>query len=813
MYTRLKDDYSDDDVKIYKRPRRTNLLYFGALITVLVWGCYLLLTSVNNFQKPTNEQIRHYLNTKVATPQNKVGKDGKIPLNITAQRDGTFAPTYKSVQWIKTEDSVVNDMGTYLVKDESTYSIRSIIDDSYKYTLYNGSDFKINHTIYEIDSLVASPDLSKAILKTDSSHHWRHSTFAYYWILDVKSGEIKPLFKQDRITKLAVASWSHDSTKIAFIYENNIYYQDLSNDLTTQVTFDGTEDFFNGKPDWVYEEEIFSTDIVLWWSPQSDRLAYLKSNDSNVPVYSLQKFIQNDSKDYPTIESIKYPKAGYPNPEVEVAVYDLQRNQETIVDLKGEINNKKRLITEVAWLGDNVLIKSSNRASDLIETFLVDSNSQSKLVRTDSTAKGWFEITENIVFVPKNESLGRMEDGYIDTVVEDGYNHLAYFSPIDSAKHQLLTYGKWEVVGGVNSFDINLNEIYFSSTAKSSMERHIHSVNLLTKNIKDITTSAGYYSGSFSSGSRYLLLNYHGPEVPYQNIIDLREGSVTKKLETNSNLIATLSKYDLPKNKVEVIDIIDEESGKVIKVNSRETLPLNFNSDKIYPVLFFVYGGPNSQLVTQKFSIDFSAAVAAELNCIVVTVDGRGTGFNNYNEDGSEFKFIVRDQLGKYEPLDQIAAAKHWSKKDYVDSSRIAIWGWSYGGFLTLKTLETDYKDHVFSFGVSIAPVTEWKLYDSVYTERYMRTPEENPRGYETASIHNITNFENVKRFFIAHGTGDDNVHYQNTLKLLDKFNQKGIENYDFMVFPDSDHSISYHGANKMVFNRIVSFFRQQFTI
>ena len=270
--------------------------------------------------------------------------------------------------------------------------------------------------------------------------------------------------------------------------------------------------------------------------------------------------------------------------------------------------------------------------------------------------------------------------------------------------------------------------------------------------------------------------------------------------------------YLIPEVKYEVIELQDEETGEIFKANAIETLPLHFDSRHKYPVLFFVYGGPGSQLVTKNFAVSFSSVVAAELNAIVVTVDGRGTGYNNYNDDlGSQYKFIVRDKLGKYEPLDQIAAARLWSEKSYVDSDRIAIWGWSYGGFLTLKTLETDVKHKVFSYGVSIAPVTKWKLYDSIYTERYMRTPQENPAGYEIASIHNITNFEHVKKFFIGHGSGDDNVHVQNTLKLIDEFNLGNIENFDFMIFPDSDHSIRYHNGNKVVYDRILTFLRRAF--
>ena len=275
-----------------------------------------------------------------------------------------------------------------------------------------------------------------------------------------------------------------------------------------------------------------------------------------------------------------------------------------------------------------------------------------------------------------------------------------------------------------------------------------------------------------------------------------------------------LKNYVIPEVRYSVVSLgYDDISGEEIKANAVETLPLNFDPSYKYPVLFFVYGGPGSQLVTKNFAISFSSVVAAELDSIVVTVDGRGTGFNSYNEKmGSDFKFVVRDKLGHFEPLDQIAAAKLWSQKPYVDRLRIGIWGWSYGGFLTLKTLETDSEDHIFSYGAAVAPVTKWKLYDSIYTERYMRKPQDNPQGYQIASIHNVTNFANVDRFLIMHGSGDDNVHFQNSLKLIDDFNLESIENFDFMVFPDSDHSIRYHNGNIVVYDRLLEWLKKAFT-
>lgn len=822
-----------------------NLFYGGALLGVLVWGTAFLIFAISNFQQNqiTTSQIENYLK-KISPPLLSSGNEkqtnyvrphdfdigNKTILNFSAVRDGMFKPQYKELQWIKEPESINNDKGMYVLKEENEdgtrYLIKSIIDDSYEYSLYNDSSFQYDGIIYDIDNLKASPDLTKAILKTNTTQNWRHSSFALYWSLDVDSNSIKPIYNVK--DKLSITKWSPTSAHIAFVFGHNVYVKYLKENEITQITFDGGSNIFYGIPDWVYEEEVFSGDSVLWWSPRGDKLSFLKTNDSLVPTFSIPYYVQDTYEDYPEYRQIKYPKAGYPNPIVDVVIYDLNSVKEklnvgsSLITLGSKTIND-RLVTEVVWVSDNyLLVKTSNRASDLVEIYLVEADTnESKLIRTQAANNSWFEITSNTMYIPKNESLGRTNDGYIDTIVVGGYNHLAYFSPPENPNGVILTKGNWEVLNGVASFDYNSNEVYFISTLKSSVERHIHSVNLfdsidlLLPEIKNVTDTSkeGWYTGSFSSGSRYLLLNYQGPKVPYQKLIDLHEHKDIRTIETNKEVSENLKKYLVPEIKYDIISLgFDENTGEEIRANSMETLPLNFNPKYKYPVLFFVYGGPGSQLITKNFAVSFSSVVAAELNCIVVTVDGRGTGFNSYNEKmGSNFKFVVRDKLGHYEPLDQIAAAKVWGQKSYVDRLRIGIWGWSYGGFLTLKTLETD-SEHVFSYGAAVAPVTKWKLYDSIYTERYMRTPQENPQGYQTASIHNLTNFANVNRFLIMHGSGDDNVHFQNTLKLIDDFNLESIENYDFMVFPDSDHSIRYHNANIVVYDRLLEWLKNAFS-
>lgn len=754
--------------------------------------------------------------------------NSKIPLNFSAVREGKFRPNFKQLQWILAPGSASSDSGTYLLKDtineDSVYVVKSVLEEDYHYVLFNKSEFSYDGQPYVVESLTASPDLTKAILKTNQKKGWRHSSFALYWILDVKTQSIEPVFNTNDL--LSVTLWAPTSDKIAFVYENNVYIKFLFSGAVSQVTFDGNKNIFNGKPDWVYEEEVFASDKTLWFSPQGDKLGFLRFNDTLVPEFPIPYYVQDGHSEYPEVVTIKYPKPGYPNPEVDLIVYhviDPSSASSTVAPadlVRLENTSLEKLITEVLWVSDDhILVKTSNRASDELQVFLVSvakgKAAKSALVRSHHAQNSWFEVTSSAIYVPKNESAGRLEDGYLDLVEKDGFNHLAYFTPPENPRPKFLTQGKWEVL--TNQFDSLKNKVYFQATQKSSIERHLYSVDLLAPekeptNVTDVSVE-GWFSGSFSSGSRFVLVTYSGPGVPYQRLIDLHSGEKVADIESNKALEQTLTKYDIPRSSFSVVNLGRDEAGEDILANAVETRPLNFDSLKKYPVLFYVYGGPGSQLVTKEFAVGFSQVVASELSAVVVMVDGRGTGYNNHNEKaGSNFKFTVRDKLGFYEPRDQILAAKLWAQKPYVDAERIAIWGWSYGGFLTLKTLETDYEDGVFSYGVAVAPVTKWKLYDSIYTERYLRTPQENPSGYESASIFNVTNFERVNRFLIMHGTGDDNVHFQNSLLLIDDFNLEGVENFDFMTFPDSDHSIRYHNGNTVVFDRIESWLQRAFS-
>ncbi|KAF8467754.1 putative dipeptidyl-aminopeptidase B [Kalaharituber pfeilii] len=664
-----------------------------------------------------------------------------------------------------------------------------------------------------------SPDLKKVLVATDTESKFRHSYTAKYWIYDVESQSAVPLIPKNGDARCSLAIWSPQSNAIAYVINNNVYIRRYPEEVVLEVSKDGGTDLFYGIPDWVYEEEVFAGNKAMWWSDDGSYLALLRTNETEVPEYPIQFFVSRPSgespkpglESYPEIELIKYPKAGAPNPIVELLFWDMKKVESFSVRIDKDFPDDQRLITEVLWAGGNkVLVRETNRESDVLKMVLIDVKSRSgKVVREQDVAAldgGWFEVvcmSQETRFIPADPSKGRTEDGYIDTVIHEGFNHLAYFTPVDSDKPRMLTTGKWEVDSAPSAVDLEKNIIYFLGTKESSIQRHVYSVKLDGSGFKAITNTSdeGKYGVSFSKKGGFALLTYNGPGVPWQKVIGTESGdpSFEQVIEDNDQLAALVVTHALPTFHYSTVKIDD------VELNVVERRPPNFNPKKKYPVLFYVYGGPGSQTVSKSFNIDFQAYVAGNLGYIVVSVDGRGTGFI-----GRKARCAVRGDLGHYEARDQIETAKIWKAKPYVDPKRIAIWGWSFGGFMTLKTLEQD-AGQTFSYGMAVAPVTDWRFYDSIYTERYMHTPQNNPKGYQTSAVNNVTALAQNVRFLLMHGVADDNVHMQNSLTLLDKLDLGSVENYDVHVFPDSDHSIYFHNANRMVYDRLATWLMAAF--
>ncbi|ETN39281.1 uncharacterized protein HMPREF1541_05504 [Cyphellophora europaea CBS 101466] len=771
---------------------------------------------------------RHKTGTYQYDDENpRIGSGKRITLDQLNRGDWHMQTA--PITWIpgpNGEDGLVVEVGArgkdYLVVED----IRSRAKDRLKEgeqvfatrTLMKTRVFNYNSKTYTAESLVVSPDMKKVLVMVNKEKVFRHSSTGIHFVLDVEKQAWEPLDIDKPDARVQLAQWSPKGDAIAFTRDNNLFVRMTDTGAIRQITDDGGTEYFYGIPDWVYEEEVFSGNSATWWSRDDQFVAFLRTNETAVPEYPVDYYIQRPSgkqpeegqEFYPETKKIKYPKAGAPNPVVDLLFYDVKRNEHFEVEVSGGFSDENRLITNVLWADDGkALVQEANRESDRIRYVLVDVEKRTGKTVRDINLKeqdlGWVEPAQQVQYVPADPDNGRPNDGYIDTIVYEGYDHLAYYTPIDNDKPVMLTSGKWEVDSGTAAIDLKNNLVYFISTAVAITQRHLYSVSLTkpANSMQPVTpvNSPGYWAATFSPLASYIFLTYGGPSIPYQMVQSAPHihDDFAIILEDNTPLAQMAATHELP-HLIYTNVTINNFTLQVL-----ERRPPHFDPKHQYPVVFYQYSGPGSQSVARKFSVDFQAYLAATENYIVVTVDGRGTGFS-----GLDHRKVMRGHFGTVEPEDQIAVAKLFAKKDYVDSERMAIWGWSYGGYTTLKTLEVDAGE-TFHYGMAVAPVTDWRFYDSIYTERYMLTPEDNGEGYARAAVSNVSAISQNVRWLIMHGTGDDNVHMQNTLTLLDKFDLAGVGNYDVHVWPDSDHSIYFHGANKLVWERLSGWLEKAF--
>ncbi|KAH6660639.1 dipeptidyl peptidase IV N-terminal region-domain-containing protein [Truncatella angustata] len=788
-------------------------------VIIILAGLLVASWGIGLFTFITSKTYQHS-SQKEHDPQATSSRGSGKKIRLDQVQSGFFAPMSHAISWIEGangEDGLLLEQGAikkdYLVVEDvrSLNSERVFAGEEQlaKQTLMRNSWFNYKDRQISPQKVWPSPNLKKVLIATDVKKDWRHSFTAVYWLFDVATQQAEPLDPSSPDLRVQLAQWSPQSNAVAYTSTNNLFVRRLENPKAVQITKDGGPEYFYGIPDWVYEEEVFGGNSATWWSENGAFLTFLRTNETLVPEYPVQYFIERPSgtdpppgeEAYPEVRQIKYPKAGSPNPFVDLLFYDMVRGDMFEVNIAGGFAPEDLLITEVVWAGTQVIVKETNRVSDIMRVVLVDVVARTgKTVRIDDVAKidgGWFEISHDTRYIPADPANGRPNDGYIDTIVHDNGDHLAYFSPLDNPEPVMLTSGKWEVDGGPQAVDLKNNLIYFRATKESSIQRHIYSVKIDGTDLKPVTDTSkeSFYSASFSSNAGYVLLSYQGPSIPWQKVLSTPGNPNTYEhlIEENKDLAAKAQRYELPLLEYGTIHVDGFDFNYV------ERRPPHFDPTKRYPVLFQQYQGPGSQSVTKAFKVDFQSYVAAALGYVVVTVDGRGTGFI-----GRKARVVVRKNLGRWEAHDQIAAGKIWAAKPYVDADRLAIWGWSYGGFNALKTLEQD-AGQTFKYGMAVAPVTDWRFYDSIYTERYMLTPQENRAGYDDTAVNNVTALSGNVRFLIMHGVADDNVHMQNTLTLLDRLDLAGIENYDLHMFPDSDHGIYFHNANKIVYDKLTN--------
>ncbi|KAI0737309.1 dipeptidyl aminopeptidase [Daedaleopsis nitida] len=746
--------------------------------------------------------------------------------------NGTFSASRTDIHWVPEAGD-----GVFAVRLGSSISLVDLKTNTTQ-DLVAYSDIKDeNGLILNWRDWKLSSDMKYMLVQADHKKQWRHSSFANFYVYEFATKQTRPLLPRTNPPTMSYATWSPTGQSIAFVANNDLYVVPSPFDSPVRITTSGNASLFHGVPDWVYEEEVFSADYALWWSPDSSKLAFLRFDETAVDEFTFP--IYNPTEDsyavvpYPDSVTMKYPKPGYNNPLVSVHVFQLDsflssvrqagsssnlNTTEVAMDATLELSWDGRqaadnsIIAEIAWVSPSaLLVKEVTRAAEDGSIVYFDLSKQprniGKIVRKlgkngEQGDDGWIDATQAIYPLAAELSPDGVP-AYLDIVpTKDGFNHIALFSPADSSTPHFLTSGEWEVTSDILAVDANRSLVYFQATNPSSIQRHIYSVPLPKMKAADRveptaltdTSSPGFFDANFSPQGAFYVLSYRGPHVPWQRVVHVGNSDFDYVLSENPELNATLAQYELPIVKHSTI----ESDGYELNVVEMRPPRMDDSGRVKYPVLFRVYGGPGSQMVDVRYGHDWHDYVVCELQYIVVVVDGRGTGFK-----GRGLRNPVKNNLGRWETVDQVNAAKIWAAKEYVDPKRIGIWGWSYGGFMSSKVVEADAGVH--SLAMAVAPVTSWKLYDSIYTERYMSLPQDNPEGYVTASISNVTGFHHAD-FLLAHGSGDDNVHYANSAHLLDMFTREQVRNFRFRMFTDSDHSIYRRGANRELYEFMAEF-------
>jgi dipeptidyl-peptidase-4 len=630
-----------------------------------------------------------------------------------------------------------------------------------------------------IDSYTFSADEKMILIANNSNQIFRHSFTADYFLYDMAAKKLSKLLEQ-----VQEPTFSPDGKKIAFAKENNLYVYDLSSGKSSQVTTDGKKNsIINGITDWVYEEE-FAFVRAFDWSADSKKLAYIRFDETDVPEFSMSIF----HKDlYPQIETFKYPKAGEKNSIVSLHIYDVASAGTKKVNL-GNYNDF--YIARMKWTNDANTLSAQvlNRHQDNLDLLFVDGNSAAAKVVMNEKDKAYVDVTDNLTFLKDNS--------FIWTSEKDGFNHIYLYDKTGKLKNQ-VTKGNWEVVE-YYGFDEKTNSVFYQSTENGSINRDVYRIGIDGKNKVRLTNQTGTNTATLSPNFQYFINTYSSATQPtIYSLNDAKSGKQLQVIENNEALANKLKSYNLPSKEFFVL-----KTAKGNELNAWILKPKDFDASKKYPVLMYQYSGPGSQQVNNDWNNtdDYWFQMLAQQGYIVACVDGRGTGFK-----GADFKKMTQKQLGKYEVEDQIDAAKVIGNYPYVDKSRIGIWGWSYGGFMAANCILKG--NDVFKMAVAVAPVTNWRFYDSIYTERYMQTPQENASGYDDNSPINFV--DKLKgKLLLIHGSGDDNVHVQNSMQMIEALVQANKQ-FDSQIYPDKNHGI-YGGKTRIqLFNKITNFIKE----
>jgi len=690
-----------------------------------------------------------------------------FPIVLLAQKkEVTLENIWKTYDFYPKSVSGFNSMqdGNYYSKldkkgDNSQINKYSFRSGQKTRTLIDSKNIEI-----DINNYTFSNDEKKVLFANETEKIYRYSSKSIYHIYNLKAKKLEKLSDD----KVMYADFSPSGDKVAYVNSNNLFVKDLSNGRTIQITTDGKlNQIINGATDWVYEEE-FGLTQAFFWSPDGKKIAFYKFDEREVKEFSMDMF---NTELYPSQYQFKYPKAGEDNSKLSIHIYNIDDEKTTTISL----NKSYEYIPRMNWTKSNDLlyILAMNRHQNELDFILYNTTNSSSEILFSEKDKYYIDVHDNTTFTDDGQSL-------IWTSEKSGFNHI-YLVNLENGQSQQVTTGNWEVTKyhGMNQDD---NKVFYTSNEEGTINKSLYCINLDGSDKTKLSENLGTHSSTFSNGMKYYSNTYSTADTPPYISLHNHTGKEIRVLEDNADLSAKMEEFDLTKK-----EFFSFTTSEDVNLNGWMIKPSDFDPNKRYPVFMFLYGGPGSQQVVNSWGWFnyFWYQHLAQKGYIVACVDNRGTGGR-----GAEFKKMTYLQLGKYETIDQIEANRYLAKLPYVDENRIGIQGWSYGGYMS--SLAITKGADVFKTAIAVAPVTNWRYYDNIYTERYMRTPQENASGYDDNSP--INHVDSLKgNYLLIHGTADDNVHVQNTYEMVSAL-VKSNKQFDLFVYPDKNHGI--YGGN-----------------
>ena len=682
--------------------------------------------------------------------------------------NGTFSPeSVRGVNWMK-------DGGFYSALESNKVKKYDVTTGEEVAVLVDGDELGLS-----IDAYFFSGDETRVLLLTDRKSIYRRSFTGFYYAYDLENNKLLGKVSEERAS---YATFSPVDNQVAFVQNNNLFVTDLKG-KTMSITTDGEYNkIINGSTDWVYEEELYLTK-AFEWSPDGQHIAYYRFDESNVPEYNMQKWV--DGSLYPQDYRYKYPKAGEANSKIEIWIHHLADGSRSKVDIGDE---EDIYIPRIRWTKDatQLSIQRLNRWQNELDLLHAEASTGKSTIILSEKSDTYidFTFTDNLTYLENGKE-------FLMSSERDGFKHFYLYDLKGNLINQ-ITKGSWEAETMVG-LDQKKRLLYYRSTKDSPQERHLYRVKLDGRGETKLSSLSGMHTLNMSPDTKYFMDYVSSSSKALSvSLYATNKNKLVKSLASNDNLENTAKDYGFSDKEFFTFDLPDGTSldGYFLK-------PLDFNESNEYPVLLYQYSGPGSQNVQNNWRTNVWHQMLIQRGYIVAVIDPRGTGGK-----GERFKKMTYQELGKLESEDHIEAAKYLGSLSFVDKARIGIWGWSYGGYISSLTLfkGADY----FKTAIAVAPVTSWRFYDTIYTERYLRRPQDNPGGYDDNSP--LSHTKKLKgNFLLIHGTGDDNVHFANAVALQEQLIKDGKQ-FDSFYYPDLAHGLRGDGARKHLFQMMTDY-------